>query len=398
MVSEAEPQGSTRLNANVSRLRSGGRVPELDGLRGIAVLTVMIYHFSIVKHVTDIGIDRAYYRIAAMGWAGVDLFFVLSGFLITGILLEAKGKSKHYFRSFYLRRVLRIFPLYYAYLAAFFIVLPLVADRFLGPGQLAQFADLERIQLWLWLYASNLWTFSEGVHTGLATSHFWSLAIEEQFYLVWPLVVFLLSRGALRRTCVVLIGLAFVIRVALEITNFEPHSIYTFTPSRMDTLLSGALLAIAVRSPIDPARLTRIARWTLITLAPVCFAILWLGGGNAVDHVAIYTVGYSLLCACFTSMLVLGVLGPQQSRYKRFLRSRWLHFLGTYSYGLYVIHVLVRAVLVRVVGMPIPIGGTQLPWQLGFFLLCTAVTIVLALLSWNLMEKRFLALKRYFPY
>lgn len=396
MDSETEPPKETQVRA--ARLRAGGRVPELDGLRGIAVLTVMIYHFSIVKNVTDLGIDNAYYRIAAMGWAGVDLFFVLSGFLITGILLEAKGVSKHYFRSFYLRRVLRIFPVYYAYLAAFFVLLPFVADRLMGAGQLAQFADLQQIQLWLWLYASNLWTFFEGVHTGLATSHFWSLAIEEQFYMVWPLVVFVLSRGALRRSCVALIGLAFVIRVGLDLAGFEPHSIYTFTPARMDTLLSGALLAIAVRSGIDPAVLTRIARRALIPLAPISFAILWVGGGNAVDHVAIYTVGYSLLCACFTSMVVLGVLGPPESRYTRFLRSRWLHFLGTYSYALYVIHVLVRAVLVRVVGLPIPIGGTQLPWQLGFFALCTGVSIGLALLSWHLMEKRFLALKRYFPY
>ncbi len=382
----------------VTKVRREGRVPELDGLRGIAVLTVMIYHFSIVKRVTDSGIDAAYYKIAAMGWAGVDLFFVLSGYLITGILLEAKGNSQHYFRSFYLRRVLRIFPLYYAYLAAFFVVLPFFANRMLGPGQLAQFVELEKIQLWLWLYASNLWTFFEGVHTGLATSHFWSLAIEEQFYMVWPLVVFMLSRGALRNTCVVLIGLAFFIRVGLDVAGFEPHSIYTFTPSRMDTLLSGALLAILVQSPIDNEVLTRVARWLLIALAPISFAILWYGGGNAVDHVGIYTVGYSLLCACFASMVLLGVLGPPESRYTRFLRSPWLHFLGKYSYGLYVIHVIVRAVLVRVVGLPIPIGGTQLPWQLGFFLLCTAVTIVLALLSWHLMEKRFLALKKYFPY
>jgi len=383
---------------SVSRLRRGGRVPELDGLRGIAVLTVMIYHFSIVKNVTNLGIDNAYYRIAAMGWAGVDLFFVLSGFLITGILLEAKSRSPHYFRSFYLRRVLRIFPLYYAYLAAFFIVFPLFAGRVLGPAQMAHFEELEKIQAWLWLYASNLWTFFEGVHTGLATSHFWSLAIEEQFYLIWPLVVFLVTRDALRRTCVIMIGLALVIRVGLEFAGVDAQSIYTFTPARMDTLLTGALLAIAVRSPIEPALLTRIARWTLVGVAPISFAILWFGGGNAVDHVAIYTVGYSLLCACFGSMVLLGVLGPQESRYTRFLRSRWLHFLGTYSYALYVIHVLVRAVLVRVVGRPVPIAGTQSPWQLGFFLLCTAVTVVLALLSWHLMEKRFLALKRYFPY
>lgn len=382
----------------VPHLRSGGRVPELDGLRGIAVFAVMIYHFSIVERVTTLGIDTVYYKLARMGWIGVDLFFVLSGFLITGILLEARDSSRHYFRSFYLRRVLRIFPLYYAYLATFFLVLPLGATLVFGEQQLAQLAELQKHQLWMWLYASNLYTFLQGAHTGLATSHFWSLAIEEQFYLIWPLVVLALSRGTLQRSCIVLIAAAFVVRVGLHLADFAPNSIYAFTPARMDTLLSGALLAILVRSSIEPAVLTRAARWMLCSCAPIAFAILWFGGQDAVEHVAIYTVGYTLLCACFASVILFAVLGPTSSWYTRILRSRFLLVLGAYSYGLYVLHVIVRAVLVRAVGKPFAIGGTQLPWQLGFLLLCTAVTAVLALLSWHVLEKRFLNLKKYFPY
>jgi len=382
----------------VPHLQSSGRVPELDGLRGVAVLAVMIYHFSIVERVTTLGIDTVYYQLARMGWIGVDLFFVLSGFLITGILLEARESSRHYFRSFYLRRVLRIFPLYYAYLAAFFLILPLGAELVFGEQQLAQLAELRANQLWMWLYASNLYTFFSGFHTGLATSHFWSLAIEEQFYLVWPLVVLALSRGALQRTCIALIATALAVRFGLYLAGFAPNSIYTFTPARMDTLLSGALLAILVRSPIEPARLVRAARWILCSCAPIAFAILWFGGQDNVDHPAIYTIGYSLVCASFASVILLAVLGPPTSRYARVLRSRFLLVLGTYSYGLYVLHVIVRAALVRAVGTPFAIGGSQLPWQFGFLMLCTGVTLVLALVSWHVLEKRFLDLKKHFPY
>jgi peptidoglycan/LPS O-acetylase OafA/YrhL len=373
------------------------RIPELDGMRGIAVVMVMIYHFSIVSRVSTLGLDAVYYKFARMGWSGVDLFFVLSGFLITGILLEAKDSSRHYFRSFYLRRVLRIFPLYYAYLAVFFGVLPFVGAAIFGEKELAKLAGLQEIQVWLWLYGSNIYTFLQGAHTGLATSHFWSLAIEEQFYMVWPLVVFAISRGALRSTCIAMIGLAFFIRVLLEWYDFAPHSIYAFTPSRMDTLLSGALVAILVRSSIDPDRLRTVARWILMTVAPITFLILWLNGQDADDHPLIYTFGYSGLCASFSSMIILAVLG-RASLYQRLLRTRWLMYLGTYSYGLYVIHVIVRAGLVRVAGEPVLILGTQLPWQFGFILLCTGVTLGFALLSWHLMEKRFLKLKAYFPY
>src|SRR5258706_13600578 len=171
------------------------RPPGLDCLRGLAILMVMMVHFG---GTTDHGIPGAalwFSRLTGAGWCGVDLFFVLSGFLITGILYDAKGAPGG-LRTFYARRVLRIFPLYYGTLVVLFVILPLLA-----PGPNPGLEKVAQQQGWLWLYFSNFAAVFIGDHTfagGLVQAgHFWSLAIEEQFYLVWPLVVLTLRRGTL---------------------------------------------------------------------------------------------------------------------------------------------------------------------------------------------------------
>lgn len=384
--------------AKVPDLRTGVRVPELDGLRGIAVLIVMIYHFCSVPKMLKTPLDLNFFNVMQLGWVGVDLFFVLSGFLITGILLDARDSSKHYFRSFYLRRVLRIFPLYYAYLLFFFLVLPMVVGSVLDGEKLAAFEALMDLKVWFAFYASNIWTFLSGEHTGLATSHFWTLAIEEQFYMVWPLVVFLCARKTLVRISVGVIAAALALRIGLAAVDTSPISIYVFTLTRIDTLLFGALLAIGVRSGLDPAVLAGWARRVLWVAAPLALVILWRGNQHAVSHVSIYTVGFTLVAASFTSLIALTVTGADSSRLSRVLRTRWLRFMGTYSYGLYVLHVIVYSIMTRVAGTPKIWLGTQIPWQIGFILVCSAISIVLALTSWHVMEKRFLALKKHFPY
>src|SRR5258706_11472560 len=169
------------------------RLPGLDGLRGLAILMVMMVHFG---GTTEHGITGAalwFSRLTGAGWCGVDLFFVLSGFLITGILYDAKGAPGG-LRNFYARRVLRIFPLYYGTLVVLFVILPLLA-----PGPNPGLEKVAQQQGWLWLYLSNFAAVFIGDHTfagGLVQAgDFWALAIEEQFYLVWPLVVLTLRRG-----------------------------------------------------------------------------------------------------------------------------------------------------------------------------------------------------------
>src|SRR5262249_15618967 len=151
------------------------------------------------------------------GWAGVQLFFVLSGFLITGILLETRQRARYY-RNFFGRRVLRIFPLYYAVLIVAFVIVPLIAGK--------QPRGHEH-QLWLWVYLAN-WTgpFDGGV---FIFGHFWSLAVEEQFYVTWPFLVRALPARAFATLCGVLIVAAPLSRALLRARGVDPEAVYEFT-------------------------------------------------------------------------------------------------------------------------------------------------------------------------
>ena len=185
--------------------------PELDGLRGIAILLVLATHYqmAIPAHTAA---ERALKNILAHGWAGVDLFFVLSGFLITGILYDSKGQS-NYFRNFYGRRTLRIFPLYYGFLAVVLIGLIATATARHWNPSLPQFRNLWSLQPWLWTY-----TFNIACALGHGSAHLgqlWSLSVEEQFYLVWPLVICFFPRRLLVPTCVTLIIGALALRILL---------------------------------------------------------------------------------------------------------------------------------------------------------------------------------------
>jgi peptidoglycan/LPS O-acetylase OafA/YrhL len=211
---------------------SGRHIPALDGLRGLAILLVILYHHTLMRQETLF--DRVYVNLARLGWSGVDLFFVLSGFLITGILYDSKG-SPHYFRNFYVRRTLRIFPLYYAVVFFSLIVLPRAWPAW-GLTQLDRSAMEDRSQAWYWLYLQNfLFARDENLgHPALAVS--WSLAIEEQFYLVWPVVVSLLSRRHLIWTCGALILTALSLRIWMVSAGVHPTTIYVLPFNRMDAL------------------------------------------------------------------------------------------------------------------------------------------------------------------
>jgi peptidoglycan/LPS O-acetylase OafA/YrhL len=177
-------------------MQSGQRIPALDGIRGLAIALVMFHHFTLYGGMRpDFVLDKVYRHVALVGWVGVDLFFVLSGFLITGILHDSRS-DRHYFRNFYMRRTLRIFPLYYGVLAATFLVLPLVLDVS------GSCRELLRDQAWYWTYLINVQIGLDYWPSCFVLGHFWSLAVEEQFYLVWPLLLYLLGRRGMLALCV----------------------------------------------------------------------------------------------------------------------------------------------------------------------------------------------------
>jgi len=371
-------------------------MPALDGVRGLAVLVVMILHFTILS--PSNGSERLFALGASFGWAGVDLFFVLSGFLITGILIDAKS-GEAYFRTFYMRRALRIFPLYYAFLIFIFWIWPLFGDSAtepLGPrlwtlGYLGNF-----------LFAFNGW---EGVPGH--TTHLWSLAIEEQFYFIWPLVVFHASRTTLVRVCVAAIGMAWFTRLGFHLGLGHGIAGYALLPARMDALALGGLLSVMVRSPgwVEALRanLPRMVGTGLALLIITCALtpILTPGDGllpplqlhvqllgyPAVDLLSLALVGYAIL--------------PGVHREGTLLMSPVLRTLGKYSYALYLLHIPLRNVLVERIfpgGALPPLFGSQIPAQIFLILGSVALTYVVALLSWNLFEKHFLTLKRHFEY
>jgi peptidoglycan/LPS O-acetylase OafA/YrhL len=324
-------------------------------------------------------------RACSAGWTGVDLFFVLSGLLITGILADTR-ETAHPYRTFYARRALRILPLYYGFLLLLF-VLPALA------GATALTTDLPD-QLPYWLYVQNFRPLGRGA--GDFAGHLWSLAIEEQFYLAWPLVVLALSRRGALRACAACVGGALAYRVAGALSMEDLRGMYFLTPARVDALAVGAAIALLARGPGGPARLQRLAPPVLAGSAAVLAAASLHPSGFNPGGVYMVTVGYSAVALFFGAVLVLAMAmetGP--SLLARLLSGRVLRFFGRYSYGLYVVHVPL-ALLARLGGVsPNVFAGTR--WELAGLLAWVALmgtaSVVAALLSFHLYENRFLALR-----
>ncbi len=359
-------------------------VPTLDGIRGLAVLLVLIFHIFQVEPAPAQALFRLGYAATRFGQTGVDLFFVLSGFLITGILFDTKNSSR-FFTNFYGRRALRIFPLYYGVLVVFLLVLP----RWIG-GPITGVP-----YVCFWTFTTNF-ALTAGA-TGGALGHFWSLAIEEQFYLVWPIVVYALSRRALMRVCFLSLAAAAILRVLVESQGI---SAFMLTLCRIDTLLLGAMIALGARSPLGEKDWSRPAFWVAVA-ALLASLPLWLfmrGSGSA----WLAAVKYPLIALFYASFLVLGIAAGSGSGVGRALSSRLLRSLGKYSFGIYVYHPpLIDAIgsMFEKLGWNATMAGAGaglvLTVKIGMIL---AASIGTAWLSFNLYEKQFLALKRYFEY
>jgi len=375
------------------------RLPALDGLRGIAILLVMVYHFSYGGHFSSSPVDAAYGWVSGLGWVGVDLFFVLSGFLITGILSDSRERVG-YFSSFYARRALRIFPLYYAFVL---VVLP-VAARVGAPDPAHLLGRLRESLGWYLGYGVNfMLAFNGGWKADiLSTAHLWSLAVEEQFYLIWPPLVLLLSRRALMRTSAVLAAAALLIRVAMRLGGGGEVAAYVLPFARMDALLLGALVALAVRELGSVAPLARRAPRVLAVSGVVAAATLAAAPARLSSGSPwVQTVGLSAIAVFFAALLVTALAAPEGSRWGRLLRAPLLATLGKYSYALYIFHPLVMTTL-QSVGWGVDrfafVGwGLQIGVHLVFTAFATLMSLAVAWLSWTLMERHFLRLKEHFP-
>jgi peptidoglycan/LPS O-acetylase OafA/YrhL len=361
----------------------------LDGVRGVAILMVIFSHFNYdsLLQKKDMVFEPVLSRLNMFGDTGVDLFFLLSGYLITTILLESKAKPvNEYLKNFYARRFLRIFPLYYLILFLLFILLPF----FIIYDQAAQ-KFLEN-QLFVWLYLSNWpgigidWDSSSSFWLG----HFWSLAVEEQFYLMWPMVVYFSDNKSLK-----LINTFLILLSVCSVTIFSFNSDLIFfewrTVSRGGALCLGSLIAIYSYEKHDFKFITGNPL-LFITSLLIYFAALCsprLSFFNAHIHYAAWF--FYAICFVFLINIKKGLL-------HNILSSRILAFLGIISYGLYVYHGVLRPQVYTY------IENFFASYSTGFVLfdlfiysiLVLVLNVIIATISYYCYEKLFLKMKKYF--
>ncbi len=363
--------------------RAGGRVPELDGLRGLAIALVILCHYVANAEHRALGVwpHRALTGLS-FGWSGVDLFFVLSGFLIGRILLESR-EAPHYFRTFYMRRVHRILPVYYLWILLFGGLV--VWGLWVAPGSLAvTHADLAQVPVHL-LFLQNL-------HAGLPAFSWmwlvvmWSLAVEEQFYLLAPpLIRWMSLRGV---TVVLLCAVATAPFLRAVVFGYLSPGTYLSTflmPCRADALAMGVLLAIGWRSAKFRAWVgerQRLLAGILVVLA-LSFAGLSWWFAHPLSMVTV-TIGYTWL-GLFYSCLLLTVMSRKNGWIAGVARWGWLGRLGKISYCVYLIHLTVNVVAHRLIlhGEPEIVN-----WRgVGVTLLALVASLVIASASWKYFEE-----------
>ena len=369
-----------------------GFIPALDGLRGIAIILVMLHHFTYYRPTA--GIDAVIGDVLFFFWTGVDLFFVLSGFLITGILLDTRD-SERYFVTFYARRILRIFPLYYLVLFLAFVLL----RQFPGANLVLAGNDASPPQWPYWLYLSNFSIADGGwVHGWVDIS--WSLAIEEQFYLVWPLLIWLCPPRLVAPLCVVILLAQPAARTYARETDMPSLSIFVLPWFRLDGFAVGALLAVAQRRGL----LSSLNRWVpAVVIAAIGGLIVCtiMGGHTWWWNRWMQQYGYFLIAILGGAMLVGAVSRPAHSIWPRLLSAGWLRAFGKYSYALYLIHAPVMRAVREYVFDPLEYERFGVgPWtaQLVYYGAATAPAFALAWLSWRVFEGPILRLKARFPY
>lgn len=370
-----------------SRTSASRRDPALDGLRGIAILLVYLFHYGGGLKSSHTAV-RALGYLTEAGWTGVILFFALSGFLITGSLWDSIGERR-VLLNFYVRRILRIFPLYYAAIAI---------ALFASVARGTRLGELFPVLLYLGFLQNlpGLVTTALLPISPLPLYHLWSLAVEEQFYLLWPALV-LLSRDRSRalRLSLWIVALSELFRILTHLSIIHPEFAATFDPSlftHAGTLAMGAALALALRGP----RWQLVERWASTAFFIGLALYLLVSASCHSFYLSAYrqfTLGLLGVGLASTAAIPLVM---RKGRAHRLLAAAPLRFLGRISYGFYVIHILIEP-LIDLLGAHLSHANSGATYQFMRLLLAFPITVILASLSYYFFELPILDLKRRFP-
>jgi peptidoglycan/LPS O-acetylase OafA/YrhL len=358
-----------------------GHVPALDGIRGAAAASVFIYHYGGGARSSNFAVHLVGETIH-LGWAGVSLFFVLSGFLITGILLDSMQRP-NWWRTFYIRRTLRIFPLYYTALL----------------GSMLVHLSLRRS----WSSVAPIWPYFfylqdipglvrfEVLGPLFTLGHFWSLAVEEQFYLVWPFLLSLANRrDRVRQLCLGIYLLSLIFRICVFSLHLNSAWAIYFLGGRAGEMAAGGFLAALLHgSELGRGRVLPGARSLLVaSAASLTAVVLWTRGTQAADP-WLGTIGIALFSLLFAALIALSL---RPGIVERIFSLPVLGWLGRISYGIYVYHLLLYPAFAWLTHELLPRSAGEI-YLLELAAVATVGTLSAAAISFATLESRFLRLK-----
>jgi peptidoglycan/LPS O-acetylase OafA/YrhL len=340
----------------------------LDGIRAFAAIIVMFFHFFQSVQIDSNSLVNVLKKISLFGQTGVDLFFVLSGFLITRILINSKS-NPHFFKNFIFRRIVRIFPLYYLFLFLYFFIAPILLNT--------QFIPLNE-QWFYYVYLQNIGaTFNWNLN---GPEHFWSLAIEEHFYLFWPFLIYFFNQKSIKYLIAIIVVGTIFLRYLMIRNNL---SVFYFTFTRIDALAIGAGLSLLeLNFVFQKKNKNKFLILLLILVVPMVVFWIKLSGSGSLE-----VIKYSLLAFFYFALIGYVLCLSPNNFVNTILESKLLNFSGKISYGLYVYHPLVFLLVFKYYDF--------LNWKLQLMLSFT-ITYLVAIFSYYLFENQFLKLKKYF--
>jgi peptidoglycan/LPS O-acetylase OafA/YrhL len=364
------------------------RIPALDGVRGFAAAWVFLYHYVPGQNSSSFPIHFIW-AANQIDWVGVSLFFVLSGFLISGILWDS-FEDKNWWRNFYIKRSLRIFPLYFlALLIAVAVYSAVGADR----GSLQH--------LWIYIFylqdVPPLYAWGGHLPAMLPLGHLWSLAVEEQFYMLWPISLFVLARKRYLAMYAIFILWLLSFCFRLVVCKYLGYQAMFwsggFLAGRAGELLAGAFLALLVRGDaIENAKIYKCVPWALYGSLAGIASIVYINRSFTLFIPLMSTVGLALLSVFFTGIIALSLRpGTIQS----FFQSQVLRWLGTISYGVYVYQLMLHPLFDRITQRIVP-DASKSTHAIVLFVVAVVGTLTSAALSFYCYEQPLLRLKTRF--